>query len=82
MVKRLKLHWVRRDVRHVQMRQHFFGGFGVVVGGATDQREAGERHHSVNRHLVVVHEKAVDGRARIQARCKHRQHAQALRFHR
>ena len=42
LVQGLKLHRVRRHIGHVELGQHLFGAFGVVVRGATNQRKASE----------------------------------------
>ena len=42
LVQGLELHGVGCDIGHIQLGQNGFGGVGIVVGRATDQREAGE----------------------------------------
>ena len=63
LVQGLELHRVCCDVGHIQFGQYFFGGMGVVVGGAAHQRKAGQGHHRVHRGLAVFQEKRVNGRA-------------------
>ena len=68
------------EIRHIELRQHLFGGLGVVVGGAADQREAGERHQRVDRGAAAVHEKGLHRRPRVEAAGEGRAHVQALRL--
>ena len=42
LVQGLEFHRVRCDIGHVEFRQRLLRGFGIVVGRAADQREAGE----------------------------------------
>ena len=42
LVQGLELYGVGCDIGHIQLGQNGFGGVGIVVGRATDQREAGE----------------------------------------
>ena len=64
--QRLELERVRGDVGHVEARQHVLGRLGVVVGGTTDQREAGERDDRVDRGRVVLEEVALDRRPGVE----------------
>ena len=80
LVQGLEFHRVRCDVGHVQFRQCLLRGFGVVVGGATDQRETGERDNRVHAGFAVVVEKLVDRGAAVQAGGKGRNHPHALGF--
>ena len=48
-LQRLEFDRVRRDIWHVELREHRLGGCGVVIGGAADQAEAGQRHHRIDR---------------------------------
>ena len=45
----LEFHRMRGDIGHIQRRQHFLGRVGVVVGGAADQAESGQRDDRVDR---------------------------------
>ncbi len=68
------------DVGHVELDQRRLGGSRVVVGGAADQREAGERDHRVDGRAAVVEEEALDGGARIEAAGKGRNDGEAARL--
>ena len=50
----LKLQGVRGDIGHIQRRQGGHGGGAVVVGGAPDKAETGQRHHRVNAFEIGV----------------------------
>ena len=56
--------------------------FEVVVGGAADQREAGQRDHRIDRAAAVLHEEAFDRRALIETAGESRDHAQPFRLER
>ena len=81
-VQRLELHRRDRQVGHVQPRQDVFGGVGVVVGRATDEREAGQRDQCVDGGLSVPEEVRLDGRSVVQAGREGGNHAQATRLQR
>ena len=76
----LELHRMRCHVRDIEFCQDLLGGPGVVVSRSTDQGEAGKGHHGVHHNPPVVHEVGVNRRARIQARRKRRNDAQAACF--
>ena len=65
LLQRLELDGVRGDIGHVEPRQHLLGGPGVVVGGAADQREAGERNERVDLAILPFLKKnfSIAGRA-------------------
>jgi hypothetical protein len=46
--QRLELHRMGGDVGNIEIGQQIFGGLGVVIGGAADQREAGERQQRID----------------------------------
>ena len=71
---------LRRDVGHVEFGQHFFCGFGIVVGGTAHQRKTSERNQRVDRGAVIFKEVFVDGGSAVQARCKAGDDAQSARF--
>ena len=71
---------MRGDVGHVELGQHFFGGFGVVVGRPPDQRKTGERNQRVDGGAAVFEEVFVDGGSAVQARRKAGHDAQTARF--
>ena len=83
LVHGLELDRVRRDVGHVQLRQQVLRGAAVVVGGAADQAEPGQRHHGIAPSATPsAHEIPLDRRARVQAAGEGGDDAQALRLHR
>ena len=53
-------------IRHVEAGERGLGGGGVVVGGAADEGEAGQRQHRIDRGAAVPGEEALDGRAGIE----------------
>ncbi len=79
-LQRLELQRMGGDVGHVELDQRRLGGSRVVVGGAADQREAGERDHRVDGGAAVVEEEALDGGARIEAAGKGRNDGEAARL--
>ena len=80
--ERLEFHGVRREIGHVQRGENFLGRLGVVVGGATDQREAGQRDHRIDRAAAVLHEEAFDRRPLIETAGESRDHPQPSRLER
>ena len=54
LLQRLEFDRMRRDIGHIERRQQFLGGAGIVVGGAADQREAGQRNHRIDRGRAVA----------------------------
>ena len=82
LLERLEFDRVRREIGHVQRGENFLGRLGVVVGGATDQREAGQRDHRIDRAAAVLHEKAFDRRPLIETAGESRDHPQPLRLER
>ena len=62
LVQGLKLDRMRGDVRHIEFAQNFFGSVCIVVGGAADQRETGERNDSVHRAFTLFQEERFNGR--------------------
>ncbi len=82
LLQRLELDRVGGDIGHVQHGEQRLGGVRVVVGGAADQREAGERDHRIHRRHAVAHEEALDRRARIKPAGEGRDHPQSLRLQR
>ena len=82
LLQRLEFDRVRRDVGHVERRQHLFGGAGIVVGRAADQREAGQRDHRVDERPAALQEIALDRRPRVESAGEGRDDPQALGFQR
>ena len=60
----------------------FCGCGGVVIGGAADQREAGQRYQRIDLRLAVLQEIAFDRRAGIEAAGESRNDVQSLGFER
>ena len=76
----LKLQRLGGEVGHIEPGQHRLGGGGVVVGGAADQREAGERDQRVDAGAPVLHEEGLYRRAVVEAAGEGRHHVEALRL--
>ena len=72
--QRLELERVGRDIRHIEAGQDVFGRLGVVVGGTTDQREAGERDDRVDGGCPVLEEIPLDRRAGVEPGGEGRHH--------
>ena len=72
----LEFHRVGHQVRYVEPRQHLARGLGIVVRGAADEREAGQRHHGIDGRPTILHEELLDGLAGIEAAGEGRQHTQ------
>ena len=71
---------MRRQIGHIELGENVFSCPGVVVGGATDQRESGQGHDRIHRAAAIFHEKAFDRRPLIQAAREGGDHAQPLRL--
>ena len=71
-----------RDIGHVEFRQDLLGRLGVVVRGPADQRKAGQGNNCVDGGAVVVQQKSLDGRPRVQPGGKHGHHVQSTGFQR
>jgi hypothetical protein len=82
LLERLEFDRMGGEVGHVERASMSSAAFGVVVGGAADQREAGQRHHRIDGGAAVLHEEALDRRARVEAAGEGRDHAQAARLQR
>ena len=82
LVKRLKLHGVSGNIRHVKLGQNLFGCFCVVVSRAAHQRKAGQRNDGIHCRLPVLHEKLVNGWARVKTRSEGRNNPKSPRFQR
>ncbi len=80
--ERLEFHRVRGDVGHVQRRQHRLGGVAIVVGGATDKREPGQRDDGIHLHHAVTQEIAGDRGPLVQPAGEGGDDAQAALFQR
>ena len=68
------------EVGHVERRQHLRRALGVIVGGAADQREAGQREKRVDPGRAAPEEEALCGRARVEAAGEGRYDGQPARF--
>ncbi len=82
LVQGLEFERMRGEIGHVEPRQHFLRGTGVVVGRPAHQREAGQRHHRVDGAAPVAQEELLDGRTLVEATGKGRHHRQAPGFQR
>ena len=80
LVQRLKLHRVRRQVRHIKLGQDGFCGARIVVGRSTHQGKARERDQRVHMGLAALLEELFDGRAGIKAAGESGNHMQAARL--
>ena len=70
------------EIGHVEPRQHLLGGARVVVGGAADEREAGERDDGVDQRASVLDEELLDRRSRVEAGGEGGDDSEAARFER
>ena len=64
--ERLELERLGGEIGHVEPRQHRVGRAGVVIGGAADQREAGQRDQRVDDRRAVALEEGLDRGARVE----------------
>lgn len=78
--KRLEFDGLGGEVRHVQLDQDVFGGFGVVIGRTPDERKTAQRHQRINRRHAVLHKEAFDSRALIKPGGKGGNYFQSSRF--
>ena len=76
LAQRLEFQGVCRDIGHVECGKGGHGGGAVVIGGATDKAEAGERNHRIH----AAREIGVDGGATVEASGKGGQDGQPLCF--
>jgi hypothetical protein len=76
----LELDRMRREVGHVQAGQDLLRRGGVVVGGTTHQREAGQRDDGIDNRFALVEEELFDRRARVESAGKGRDHPQPTRL--
>ena len=82
LLDRLELERVGGDVGHVQLGEQVLGGAAVIVGGAADEGEAGERHDRVHGGGAIPHEERLDRRTGIEAAGEGGDDVQALRLKR
>jgi ATP-dependent DNA helicase RecQ len=61
---------MRGEVGHIEPGEHFLGCARVIVGGASNQREAGQREYGIHARHAVAHEETFDCRAIVEARCE------------
>ena len=73
----LELHRQGGEIGDVQGGQGLLGGLVVVVGRSANQGEAGQGDHGIHRRPAVAHEKALQGRAGVQAAGEGRHHLEA-----
>jgi hypothetical protein len=69
-----------RQIGNVQLDQHVLGGARVIVGRATHQGEAGERHQCINDGLLILHEEALDCGPLVESGGEGRDHLEPTRF--
>ena len=82
MLNGLKFKRVGGEIRTIELRQNLFGRFRIAVGGAADEREAGQRNQRIDSRLAVFHEEGFDRRSLIEPAGKGRNDAQAFRLQR
>ena len=80
LLQRLEFQGVGGEIRHVEFAEQRLRPGGVVVGGAADEGEAGERDQRVDGRAPVAAEERVHGRAVVEAAGEGRHHAQAARL--
>ena len=80
MLDRLELQRVGGNVGHIEFAQGHFGGAGVVVGRAADQRKTGERDQGLDLGARALLEETVHGRAGVQPTGKGGDDAQTPRL--
>ena len=80
LLQRLELDWMGGYIRHVQASQRFNRCINVIIGRTTDEREARQVEDDVNARCAVLHEKGVNGGARVQAAGESGNDLKALRF--
>ena len=61
--ERLKLDRVRRDIRHIHLRERFDRCIDIIIGRAANEREAGQVDDGIDGGFSVTHEIFVDGGA-------------------
>ena len=61
----LKFERLSSDIRHIKLAQHFCCAVRIIVGGAADERESGQRDKGVDRRGAASLEIGFDGRARV-----------------
>ena len=80
LLQRLEFDGLGGEIGHIEARQHVLGGARIIVGGAAHQREARQRDQRVDCWLAVLHEKALDRRALVEARGEGGDHFQPARL--
>ncbi len=80
LLDRLEFEGVGGDIGDVEVAEKRRRAGGVVIGGAADQREAGQGDEGVDRRNAVALEEGVDRGARVKAAREGRNNSQAPRL--